>query len=155
KVAPAPPQTRGALATPDDGHRLAAAAEAGGEPLFPLLQLPSLRAEPLAAPPSGALATVYPGEAPMVWDKVGERLFFGWRLADDTTDIWELRLGYGTPLRLTRSPRPGLPRDAIVRPVPMNVGDHSGWLWRPPQPPKPRGAGLGSAAGRRPGLPPP
>ena len=93
--------------------------------------LASLRSQPLAAPPAGALAPVLPGESPLTWDRTGERLFFGWRLADDTTDVWELRQGYGTPLRLTRSPRPGLPRDAIVRPVPLKLGELQGWLWRP------------------------
>jgi hypothetical protein len=86
----------------------------------------------------------------MAWDKVGERLFFGWRLADDTTDVWELRLGYGTPLRLTRSPRPGLPRDAIPRPAPIKVRDLQGWLWRPAEAAKPRVAVLISANGTRP-----
>lgn len=146
----APAQNLESFAITEDGHRLAVAAESGGETLFSLLQLPSLRAEPLAAPPAGALAPVYPGESPMVWDKTGERLFFAWRLADDTTDVWELRLGYGTPLRLTRSPRPGLPRDAIIRPSPVKIGDLSGFVWRPPQPAKPRVAVLVSANGTRP-----
>ena len=150
KTVYAPPQNLEAFAITDDGHRLIVAAEATGETLFSLLELPSLRAQPLAAPPAGALAPVYPGESPMVWDKTGERLFFGWRLADDTADVWELRLGYGTPLRLTRSPRPGLPREAISRPSPLNVRDLQSWLWRPPEPAKPRVAVLISATGTRP-----
>ncbi|MGZ6143389.1 MAG: TolB family protein [Myxococcales bacterium] len=150
KTVYAPAQNIEAFAVTEDGHRLAVAAESGGETLFSLLQLPSLRAEPLAAPPSGALAAVYPGESPLAWDKTGERLFFSWRLADDTTDVWELRLGYGTPLRLTQSPRPGLAREAIPRPVPVKVHDLPGLLWRPPQPAKPRVAVLISAGGTRP-----
>jgi hypothetical protein len=150
KTVYAPAQDLQAFAVTDDGHRLAVAAEATGETLFSLLELPSLRAQPLAAPPSGALAAVHPGEAPLAWDRTGERLFFGWRLADDTTDVWELRLGYGTPLRLTRSPRPGLPRDAIVRPAPLKIGALQAWLWRPAQPPKPRVAVLLSSAETRP-----
>lgn len=146
----APPQNLEAFTITEDGHRLAVAALANGETLFSLLELPSLRAQPLAAPPSGALAPVAPGEAPLWWDRTGERLFFGWRLADDTADVWELRLGYGTPLRLTRSPRPGLPRDAIVRPSPLKTGELQAWLWRPPQPPKPRVAVLVSSAETRP-----
>ena len=95
--------------------------------IFSLLDLPSLRPQPLAAPPAGSLA-----EGGLVWDRTGERLLFGWRQPDDTTDIWELRSGYGTPRRLTRSPRPGLPKDAIPRPALVHVDDRTGWLWRPP-----------------------
>jgi hypothetical protein len=46
----------GAFSVSDDGHRLAVAVESGGETLFSLLDLPSLRLQPLAAPPAGALA---------------------------------------------------------------------------------------------------
>ena len=150
KTVYAPPEDLQAFAISEDGHRLAVAAEATGETLFSLLELPSLRAEPLAAPPSGALADVQEGEQALSWDRTGERLFFGWRLADDTTDVWELRLGYGTPMRLTRSPRPGLPRDAIVRPLPLKISTLQGWLWRPPQPAKPRVAVLVAAGQTRP-----
>lgn len=146
KTVYAPPTSIEAFAITEDGHRLAVAAEAGGETIFSLLLFPSLRPEPLAAPPSGAIASVAPGESPLSWDKTGERLFFGWRLPDDTTDVWELRLGYGTALRLTRSPRPGLPRDAIARPTPIK----DGWLWRPAQPAKPRVAVLVSSQPTRP-----
>jgi hypothetical protein len=146
----APAQDLQAFAITEDGHRLAVAAEAGGETLFSLLDLPSLRAEPLAAPPSGALAAVLEGESPLTWDRTGERLFFGWRLADDTTDVWELRTGYGTPLRATRSPRPGLPRDAIVRPTPVKLGNALAFLWRPARPERPRVAVLVAAAETRP-----
>lgn len=150
KTVYAPPQDLQAFAITEDGHRLAVAAEATGETLFSLLELPSLRAQPLAAPPAGALANVQEGEAALSWDRTSERLFFGWRLADDTTDVWELRLGYGTPMRLTRSPRPGLPRDAIVRPLPQKIGAQQGWLWRPPRPARPRVAVLVSAGETRP-----
>lgn len=146
----APPQDLQAFAITEDGHRLAVAAEATGETLFSLLELPSLRPQPLAAPPSGALAPVQPGESPLTWDRTGDRLLFAWRLADDTTDVWQLRMGYGTPLRLTRSPRPGLPRDAIVRPTPIKAGGLQGWLWRPAEPAKPRVAVLISAQETRP-----
>ena len=150
KTVYAPPQNLQAFAISEDGHRLAVAAEATGETLFSLLELPSLRAQPLAAPPSGALASVQEGEAALTWDRTGERLFFGWMLADDTTDVWELRLGYGTAMRLTRSPRPGLPRDAIVRPLPLQIGALQAWLWRPTQPAKPRVAVLVAAGETRP-----
>ena len=150
KTVYAPAQDLQAFAISEDGHRLAVAAEATGETLFSLLELPSLRAQPLAAPPSGSLANVHEGEAALSWDRTGERIFFGWRLADDTTDVWEMRLGYGTPMRLTRSPRPGLPRDAIVRPAPLKIGALQGWLWRPLQPARPRVAVLVSAGETRP-----
>jgi len=91
--------------------RLAVAVDSVGLDVFSLLDLPSLRVQPLAAPPAGALA------GGITWDRPGERLLFGWRLADDTTDIWQLRLGRGSPTRLTRSPRPALSRDAIPRPA--------------------------------------
>ena len=150
KTVYAPPQEVQAFAITEDGHRLAVAAEAMGETLFSLLELPSLRAQPLAAPPAGALASVQEGEAALTWDRTSERLFFGWRLADDTTDVWELRLGYGTPMRLTRSPRPGLPRDAIVRPLPVKIAAQQGWLWRPALPARPRVAVLISKGDTRP-----
>jgi dipeptidyl aminopeptidase/acylaminoacyl peptidase len=146
----APPQDLEAFAVTDDGHRVAVAVKSGGETLFSLLEISSLRAQPLAAPPGGALAQVAPGEAPLVWDRTGERLLFGWRLPDDTTDAWELRLGYGTALRLTRSPRPGLPRDAIPRPTVVKADPLSGFLWRPPEAQKPRTAVLVSATETRP-----
>jgi len=147
KTVYAPAQDLEAFAVTDDGHRLAVAAVSNGEDLFSLLELPSLRPQPLAAPPAGALAE---SDAPLTWDRTGERLFFGWRMADDTTDVWELRLGYGTALRLTRSPRPGLPRDSIPRPVLVRLGDEAAFLWRPPEAEKPRVAVLLSAALPRP-----
>ncbi len=142
----APPQNVDAFAVTDDGHRLAVAVEANGTDLFSVLDLPSLRPQPLAVPSTGALAE----DRQLVWDRPGERLFFGWRLADDTTDVWQLRLGYGTPVRLTRSPRPGLPPDAIVRPNAVQIGDRVAWLWRPPGAPKPHVAVLVSATETRP-----
>ncbi|HEY6910564.1 MAG TPA: hypothetical protein VI356_14395 [Myxococcales bacterium] len=133
----APAQDVEAFAVTEDGHRLAVATLANGMNVFSLLDLPSLRPQPLAAPPAGSLA-----EGGLVWDRTGERLLFGWRQPDDTTDIWELRSGYGTPRRLTRSPRPGLPHDAIPRPALVHVGDRTGWLWRPAGAAKPRVAVL-------------
>jgi dipeptidyl aminopeptidase/acylaminoacyl peptidase len=127
KTVYAPPYDLEAYAVSEDGHRLAVAAEQEGETIFSLLELSSLRAQPLAAPPGGALAPVANGEAPLSWTRAGDRLLFGWRLSDDTTDVWALRIGYGTPLRLTRSPRPSLPRDSIPRPKRVSVG----WLWMP------------------------
>src|SRR5476651_763523 len=135
----------GAFSVSEDGHRLAVAVESGGETLFSLLDLPSLRVQPLAAPPSGALAKSDINESPIVWDRAGERLFFGWRLSNDTTDVWELRLGYGAPVRLTRSPRPGLPRDAIPRPSLAKLPAALAWLWMPPDATRPRVAVLASA----------
>jgi Tol biopolymer transport system component len=134
-----------AFAVSNDGHRLVVAVESGGETLFSLLDLPSLRAQPLAAPPSGALAKSDASEPPIIWDRTGERLFFGWRLANDTTDIWELRLGYGQALRLTRSPRPGLPRDAIPRAAMVKVPSGVAWMWMPEGVTKPKVAVLASA----------
>lgn len=146
----APPQNLEAFAISEDGHKLAVAAEATGETLFSVLDIASLRAQPLAVLPAGALAQVLPGESPLIWDRTGERLFFAWRVSDDTTDVWQLRQGYGTPLRLTRSPRPGLPRKAIVRPSPVKLGDQPAWLWRPQQPAKPRVAVMIASGQTRP-----
>jgi len=137
KTVYAPAQDVEAFAVTEDGHKLAVAVEANGMDIFSLLDLPSLRPQPLAAPPAGSLA-----EGGLVWDRTGERLLFGWRQPDDTTDIFELRSGYGTPRRLTRSPRPGLPRDAIARPTLVKMGDRSGWLWRPQGETKPKVAVL-------------
>ena len=137
KTVYAPPQEVDAFALSEDGHRLAVALESNGQDLFSLLDFPTLRAQPLAAPPSGALA-----EGGMTWDRSGERLFFGWRMSDDTTDVWELRVGRGTAQRITRSPRPGLGRDAIIRPRLVEVGEAPSWLWRPTEPAKPRVAVL-------------
>jgi len=133
-----------AFAVSDDGHRLAVAVDSTGLDVFSLLDLPSLRVQPLAAPPAGALA------GGIVWDRPGERLLFGWRLADDTTDVWQLRLGRGNPTRLTRSPRPALSRNAIPRPTLVRAGEAQAWLWRPPDPPKPRVAVLISEIPTRP-----
>jgi hypothetical protein len=145
KTIHAPPQNLEAFAVSDDGHRLAVAVESNGQDVFSLLDFPSLRAQPLAVPPSGALA-----EGGIAWDHTGERLLFGWRLADDTTDVWELRVGRGTPSRITRSPRPGLSRASIPRPVPVRAGEGLAWLWRPPEAAKPRVAVLVSAVPTRP-----
>jgi Tol biopolymer transport system component len=133
-----------AFAITDDGHRLAVALESNGLHNFSLLDLPSLRAQPLAAPPAGALSQG------MTWDRPGERLWFGWRLSDDNADVWQMRLGRGTAMRLTRSPRPGLPRDAIARPTLIKAGDLHGWLWRPAEEEKPRVAALIAAGKVRP-----
>jgi Tol biopolymer transport system component len=135
----------GAFSVSEDGHRLAVAVESGGETLFSLLDLPSLRVQPLAAPPAGALAKSDGNEPPIVWDRAGERIFFGWRVSNDTTDVWELKLGYGTALRLTRSPRPSLPRDAIPRPSLLKLSSGLAWLWMPAQVVKPRVAVLVSS----------
>jgi dipeptidyl aminopeptidase/acylaminoacyl peptidase len=140
----APENPVDAFAVSDDGHRLAVALNSNGLDVFSLLDLPSLRAQPLAAPPAGVLAEG------MIWDRPGERLFFAWRLSDDTTDVWHLRLGRGTATRLTRSPRPGLPRDAIPRPILVRAGEAQAWLWRPHDEPKPRVAVLVSATETRP-----
>ncbi|MGZ6124102.1 MAG: hypothetical protein ACXWLR_04025 [Myxococcales bacterium] len=137
KTVYAPAQEVAAFALSGDGHRLAVALESNGQTLFSLLDFPTLRAQPLAAPPAGALA-----EGEMSWDRAGERLFFGWQQADDTTDVWELRVGRGTPTRLTRSPRPGLGPDAIARPRLLRAGESQAWLWRPQEPAKPRVAVL-------------
>lgn len=145
KTVYAPAQEVEAFAVTEDGHRLAVATEANGMNIFSLLDLPSLRPQPLAAPPAGSLA-----EGRLVWDRTGERLLFGWRQPDDTTDVWELRSGYGTPRRLTRSPRPGLARDAIARPSLVQVGERSGWLWRPAGEAKPRVAVLVRSGETRP-----
>jgi len=31
------------------------------------------------------------------WTRAGDRLFFGWRQADDTTDVFAFRTGFGPP----------------------------------------------------------
>ena len=125
-----------AFAISEDGHRLAVALDSNGLNVFSLMDLPSMRVQPLAAPPAGAIADG------MTWDRAGERLWFGWRLTDDATDVWQIRLGRGTATRQTRSPRPALPRDAIPRPAPVQVGDRQAWLWRPTGEEKPRVAVL-------------
>ncbi len=122
----------------DDGHRLAVAVEQEGESVFSLLELPSLRAQPLPQPPGGALAQAVDGEPPLVWSRGGDRIFFSWGVSDDTTDVWLFRLGYGTPTRLTHSPRPGLVRDEIPRPKPLRIGDLHAWLWQPAETDHPR-----------------
>jgi len=137
KTVYSPPQEVDAFALSEDGHRLAVALDSNGQDLFSLLDFPTLRVQPLAAPPSGALA---PGG--IAWDREGSRLFFGWRLADDTTDVWELRVGRGTARRITRSPRPGLGADVIVRPKLVTAAGTQAWLWRPATPAKPRVAVL-------------
>jgi hypothetical protein len=142
----APAQNIEAFALTDDGHRIAVALEANGTDVFSLLDLPSLRPQPLAVPPTGALAE----GSELVWDRAGERLFFGWRLADDTTDVWQLRMGYGTPVRLTRSPRPGLGPGSIPRPAPIRIGERIAWLWKPAEVEKPRVAVVVSASEIRP-----
>ena len=141
----APAQNVEAFAVSEDGHRLAVAVESNGQDIFSLLDFPSLRAQPLAVPPSGALA-----EGGLVWDHASERLLFGWRLSDDTTDVWELRIGRGTPSRITRSPRPGLSRASITRPSPVRVGDGLAWLWRPAEIARPRVAVVIAAVPTRP-----
>jgi hypothetical protein len=145
----APTHDLEAYALAEDGHRLAVAVDQAGETLFSVLELPSLRPQPLPLPPAGALAPAAAGEPPMIWTRGVDRLLFGWRLSDDTTDIWAFRLGYGTPLRLTRSPRPGLPRGSIARPS-LVRGDISGWFWRPKEPARPRVAVLISSRETRP-----
>jgi hypothetical protein len=145
KTIHAPAQNVEAFAVTEDGHRLAVAIESNGQDVFSLLEFPSLRAQPLAVPPSGALA-----DGGLVWDRAGERLLFGWRLSDDTTDVWELRIGRGVPSRLTRSPRPGLSRASIPRPAPVRAGNGLAWLWRPAETAKPRVAVLVSAVPTRP-----
>jgi hypothetical protein len=145
KTVHAPSGNVEAFAVSEDGHRLVVAVESNGQDVFSLLDFPSLRVQPLAVPPSGALA-----DGGLSWDRTGERLFFGWRLSDDTTDIWQLRSGRGTPMRLTRSPRPGLRRDQIPRPSLERAGEGPAWLWRPPEGTKPRVAVLIAAAPTRP-----
>ena len=122
----------------EDGHRLAVAIEQEGESVFSLLELPSMRAQPLPQPPGGALAQGVDGEPPLVWSRGGERIFFSWSVSDDTTDLWLFRLGYGTPTRLTHSPRPGLVRSEIPRPKPLRLGNLQAWLWQPADKERPR-----------------
>jgi dipeptidyl aminopeptidase/acylaminoacyl peptidase len=105
-----------AFALADDGHKLAAAQVSGGETLFTLLELPSLRQQPLPQPPPGALQMGAPGEAPIIWSRGGDRIYFAWGRADDTVDVYVLRADFGNAQRLTRSPRPGLPEGSLPRP---------------------------------------
>jgi len=132
-----------AYALTEDGHRLAVAEDANGETVFGLLELPSLRAQPLPQPPSGALAPGADGEAAMAWTAGGDRLFFSWSQPDDTTDVLVFRIGFGAMVRLTRSPRPGLPGGSLPRPVRLTVSgadgkDIGGWMWRPRDASKPK-----------------
>jgi dipeptidyl aminopeptidase/acylaminoacyl peptidase len=133
-----PPRDVEAYGMSEDGHRLAVSLDQDGESVFSLLELPGLRAQPLPQPPGGALSMPSGGESPLAWSRGGDRIFFGWGLSDDTIDLWLFRLGYGTPTRLTHSPRPGLPRSEIPRPKPLRIGDLQAWLWRPAQPARPR-----------------
>jgi hypothetical protein len=138
----APERPVEAFALTDDGHRLAVAEEANGQTVFSVLELPGLRAQPLPQPPGGALQPAPDGESPLEWTRPGDRLFFAWRQADDTTDVFAFRTGFGTTTRLTRSPRPGLARQSIVRPSSRigkaGGGELSGWIWRPRNDPRPR-----------------
>src|SRR5438270_9547437 len=132
----APTRPVEAFALTDDGHRLAVAEEANGQTVFSILELPGLRAQPLPQPPGGALLQAPDGESPLQWTRAGDRLFFAWRQADDTTDVFAFRTGFGTTTRLTRSPRPGLARGAVVRPASLRVArpggeELSGWMWKP------------------------
>src|SRR5438132_5464030 len=132
----APSRPVEAFALTDDGHRLAVAEEANGQTVFSILELPGLRAQPLPQPPGGALLPAPDGESPLEWTRAGDRLFFAWRQADDTTDVFAFRTGFGTTTRLTRSPRPGLARGAVVRPTSLRVArpggeELSGWMWKP------------------------
>ena len=139
----APGRTVEAFALTDDGHRLAVAEEANGQTVFSVLELPGLRAQPLPQPPGGALQPAPDGESPLEWTRQGDRLFFAWRQADDTTDVFAFRTGFGTTTRLTRSPRPGLSRNALVRPTPLRVArpdasELTGWMWKPRDTARPR-----------------
>jgi Tol biopolymer transport system component len=130
------------FAVTEDGHRIAVAEDESGETVFGLLELPSLRAQPLPQPPSGALAEALDGEPALAWNTTGDRLFFSWRQADDTTDVLAFRIGYGATSRLTRSPRPGLPPGSLPRPVRAQLAgaagkDVAGWLWRPAESARP------------------
>jgi len=139
----APGRTVEAFAVTGDGHRLAVAEDANGQTVFSVLELPGLRAQPLPQPPGGALQAAPEGESPLAWTRAGDRLFFAWRQAEDTTDVFAFRTGFGTTTRLTRSPRPGLPRTGLTRPSPVSIAgpegrEVPGWLWRPKHPQKPR-----------------
>ena len=139
----APARPVEAFALTDDGHRLAVAEEANGQTVFSVLELPGLRAQPLPQPPGGALQPAPDGESPMEWTRAGDRLFFAWRQADDTTDVFAFRTGFGTTTRLTRSPRPGLGRGAVVRATSLRVArsgrdELSGWMWKPRNASRPR-----------------
>jgi|SRR5919108_747571 dipeptidyl aminopeptidase/acylaminoacyl peptidase len=144
KAVYAPGRPVEAFALTDDGHRLAVAEEANGQTVFSVLELPGLRAQPLPQPPGGALQGAPDGESPLEWTRPGDRLFFAWRQADDTTDVFAFRTGFGTTTRLTRSPRPGLARQSVIRPSSRvgkaGGGELSGWVWRPRNEPRPRAA---------------
>src|SRR5437588_6848513 len=147
----APGRTVEGFALTDDGHRLAVAEEANGQTVFSVLELPGLRAQPLPQPPGGALQPAPEGESPLEWTRAGDRLFFGWRQADDTADVFAFRTGFGTTTRLTRSPRPGIGRNALVRPALLRVArpdatELTGWMWKPREPARPRVALLVRAA---------
>ena len=142
KTVYAPGRTVEAFALTEDGHRLAVAEEANGQTVFSVLELPGLRAQPLPQPPGGALQPAPSGESPLEGTKAGDRLFFGWGQADDTADVFAFRTGFGTTTRLTRSPRPGLSRHALVRPTSLRVArpdasELTGWMWKPRDTPKP------------------
>ncbi len=142
KTVYAPGRTVEGFALTEDGHRLAVAEEANGQTVFSVLELPGLRAQPLPQPPGGALQPAADGESPLEWTRQGDRLFFGWRQADDTTDVFAFRTGFGTTTRLTRSPRPGLGRQAVPRPASLRVArpdatELTGWMWKPRDPQKP------------------
>ncbi len=142
KTVYAPGRTVEGFALTEDGHRLAVAEEASGQTVFSVLELPGLRTQPLPQPPGGALQPAPEGESPLDWTKQGDRLFFGWRQADDTTDVFAFRTGFGTTTRLTRSPRPGLGRQAVPRPASLRVArpdatELTGWMWKPRDTPKP------------------
>src|SRR5438094_2805509 len=139
----APGRTVEGFALTDDGHRLAVAEEANGQTAFSVLELPGLRAQPLPQPPGGALQPAPEGESPLAWTRAGDRLYFAWRQAEDTTDVFAFRTGFGTTTRLTRSPRPGLPRGGLVRATSLRVArsgrdELSGWMWKPRNAPRPR-----------------
>src|SRR5205807_7647022 len=108
-----------AFALAEDGHRLVAAQVSNGETLFTMLELPSLRQQPLPQPPPGALQQAAPGESPIVWSRGSDRIYFAWGQAEDTVDVYGMRWDFGQAQRLTQSPRPGLPQGSLPRPKPI------------------------------------
>ena len=122
-----------AYALSEDGHRLVAATVSGGETLFVLLELPSLRQQPLPQPPPGALQA---GDPAIVWSRGGDRIYFAWGQPEDTVDVFALRIGYGSAQRLTKSPRPHLPEGSLPRPRTLTYVSFDGrqvpaLLWMP------------------------
>jgi dipeptidyl aminopeptidase/acylaminoacyl peptidase len=84
--------------------------------------------------------------AGLTYSRDGRRLAFVASGAAAPADVWALDRPGGRLTRVTRSPRPGVDLEALVRPELVRFPAHdglelSGWLYRPPAGPRAGGSG--------------